>query len=126
MFLFKNWFFFKNLKILQVHFCVQRLSQHFLAEVWVWRKLEHFPFSRLFGQKWTKFKNFFASCSVSMVTSMMPNMKCIWTILSDLEPPHYRLRIKYLRNHCRHCVRHPSNAKHTKFCWNRSIFHFDR
>ena len=50
--------FFQKLKILQVHFCVQRLSQHFLAVVWVWHKLECCPFFAIIRAKMDEIQKF--------------------------------------------------------------------
>ena len=58
MFLFKNWIFFQKLKILQVHFCVQRLSQHFLAVVWVWQKVRRNPFFAIIRAKMDEIQKF--------------------------------------------------------------------
>ena len=49
---------FQKLKILQVHFCVQRLSQHFLAVVWVWRKLGRNAFFAIIRAKMDEIQKF--------------------------------------------------------------------
>ena len=49
---------------------------------WVWLG----PFFRIIRAIIGKIQSIFSSCSVSMVTSIIPNMKWIWLILSDLEP----------------------------------------
>ena len=58
IFLYKHKNFFQNLKILQVHFCVQRLSQHFLAVVWVWQKVGRNPFFAIIRAKMDEIQKF--------------------------------------------------------------------